>query len=303
MARLSWKLSQGPNNLAQDCVSSKYIHRDKAIPFKNRSKIWKCLGLGWDLLYDNKLWQIGDGKQISVWEDNWLGIGSLRSLIEGPLKNHEQSLKLSELWDHDKWNLNIISFDFPDFILYRIHELTVPPQNLGKSDHPLSSFVEDNKFSLKAAFNALTKIRKPQKNMSWLWNSETTPKIKFFLWLAWWDRLPTNGLLNQRNIIPCPLCPLCMQDVETSTHILRDCRVAHQVWFQSRINTHPINGWLSNQLSDHEMIDNIPACILFTFICWEIWVQRNKFIFENTPIPQPHITIHKALRYAHEFVM
>ena len=85
MARLGWKMSQGPPNLAQDCIRSKYIQNDKVTTFKNGSKTWKNIGVGWDLLQQNKFWQIGDGKDISFWDDNWLGIGSIRSLIYGPL--------------------------------------------------------------------------------------------------------------------------------------------------------------------------------------------------------------------------
>lgn len=46
MARLGWKMSHGPENLAQDCIRSKYIQNNRVIPFKNCSKIWKNIGLG-----------------------------------------------------------------------------------------------------------------------------------------------------------------------------------------------------------------------------------------------------------------
>ncbi|KMS98557.1 hypothetical protein BVRB_4g092460 [Beta vulgaris subsp. vulgaris] len=56
-------------------------------------KLGRVSGLfGWNLLNDNKIWPIGDGKDISFWEDNWLGIGAFRSLILGPLLNQEQML-------------------------------------------------------------------------------------------------------------------------------------------------------------------------------------------------------------------
>ena len=70
-------------------------------------------GLGWNLLSNNKLWIIGDGTYISFWDDNWLGIGAIRSYVLGPMPANEHQLKLCDLWNQQQWNLNRISFSFP----------------------------------------------------------------------------------------------------------------------------------------------------------------------------------------------
>ena len=44
MAKLGWKVSQGPSNLSQECIRSKYIHVDHATKFENGSHIWKNIG-------------------------------------------------------------------------------------------------------------------------------------------------------------------------------------------------------------------------------------------------------------------
>lgn len=181
MARLGWKMSQGPPNLAQDCIRSKYIQNDKVTTFNNGSKTWKNIGVGWDLLQQNKVWQIGDGKDISFWEDNWLGIGSIRSLLCGPLKHNEISMKLRDLRQANQWQLHLLSMPIPDFILSRILETKIPVTHEQVSDRPFSSFVVDDKFSLTMAYQAITKNRKNKINLDWLWKGNMPPKLKIFL--------------------------------------------------------------------------------------------------------------------------
>lgn len=40
---------------------------------------------------------MGDEKSIWLWNENWLDIGSIRSLVEGPLMEKEDKLVVSEL--------------------------------------------------------------------------------------------------------------------------------------------------------------------------------------------------------------
>ena len=303
MARLGWKISHGPKNLAQECIDSKYVLNNRVIPFKHGSKIWKSIGMGWDLLNDNKVWVIGNGSQISVWEDNWLGIGSIRSLIEGPLTHSEQNITLRDLGESGRWNLSLISYSLPDFISHRILEFPLT-LDCEKSDHPVSSFVDNGKFSMTKAYATLTLPRKPLVDLEWLWKGTTSPKIKFFLWLLWWDRLPTKKLLHQRHIAPSNLCPLCLEEIESSFHIVRNCRIAKAVWQISPLSHLPCqlshHDWMYHHLKHKDHHSHTLTSYLFPFLCWELWTQRNKFIFENIPVPQPNITLHRATKKAQE---
>lgn len=97
MAKLGWKMAQAPPNLAQECIRSKYIHESHAIKFKNGSNLWKNIGMGWALLQENSTWTLGKGTCINLWEDNWLTVGSLRSLIQGPLREGEERIKVEDI--------------------------------------------------------------------------------------------------------------------------------------------------------------------------------------------------------------
>lgn len=54
--------------------------------------------MGWSLLQENSTWQLGKGgTRMNLWEDNWLAVGSLRSLIQGPLREGDEGLKVGDI--------------------------------------------------------------------------------------------------------------------------------------------------------------------------------------------------------------
>lgn len=97
MTKLGWKISQAHPNLAQECIHAKYIHKNHVTQFKNGSPTWKNIRMGWELLRKECEWSLGDEKSIWLWNENWLDIGSIRSLVEGPLMEKEDKLVVSEL--------------------------------------------------------------------------------------------------------------------------------------------------------------------------------------------------------------
>ena len=168
-------------------------------------------------------------------------------------------------------------------------------------DRPSSALEIEGKFSLTMAYHAITKNNRTVVNMDWLWKGNISPKIKIFLWLVWWDRLPTNKLLHHRNIIQSPLCPSCHSFEESSKHVLNECTYARGVWEKLPLTSQShdrVEEWLVSNLQEKIMFRGLPMNYLFPFICWELWIQRNKFVFENSPLPSPELTIDKAHKNA-----
>lgn len=50
MAKLAWKMSQEMSNLAQQCIPSKYFHKNHVTLFINGSNTSKNIGNGWEVL-------------------------------------------------------------------------------------------------------------------------------------------------------------------------------------------------------------------------------------------------------------
>lgn len=76
-------------------LKSKYVLcRIKFIDFYKGFFIQKDIGKGWNLYKENVWWDVGDGKVINLWYDNWMGLGNLMELIQGLLLEGEENFNL-----------------------------------------------------------------------------------------------------------------------------------------------------------------------------------------------------------------
>jgi hypothetical protein len=58
-----------------------------------------------------------------------------------------------------------------------------------------------------------------------------TPRCKFFIWLATYNRCWTADCLARRGLDHPERCPLCDQEEETAQHLLVSCVFATQIWW------------------------------------------------------------------------
>jgi hypothetical protein len=100
-------------------------------------------------------------------------------------------------------------------------------------------------------------------------------------------------------------CALCRQDLESSSHLFLDCIFSKQVWHlvyselmhniawpstcRAMIGkwSKVYKGSFSNKPTFHRVWK---ASI--KFVCWKIWLARNKAIFKNKMIPPPFVVAH-----------
>jgi len=68
-------------------------------------------------------------------------------------------------------------------------------------------------------------------------------KAILFLWQLCHNALPVKGVLLKRGFNVDPTCPLCLDDIESSTHLFKDCMVTQKVWEYT--TTH---NWLPNSM-------------------------------------------------------
>ena len=290
MAKLGWKLSNQEDNLASKCIFSKYVHSTHVTSFKYGSPVWKSVGKGWSLLAESSLWVKGDGSSINFWGDNWLAIGPLRSLFHRPLTEREEALPVRDVWVDGSWDLSAISFPLPRCVLYFIHGIVVQPNSV---DQVCSTFASPKGFSTALAYKILCPKSTNLESVDWIWKTPTLPKIQFFVWLLWKDRIPHNLLLFQRKIITSPFCPRCGLSLENSQHILRECPGSIQVWDllppAISINQSETKSWLkSNLLADADYM-GLKWNTLFSWVCYEIWIAHNLFVFEGKQSTPPSI--------------
>lgn len=125
-----------------------------------------------------------------------------------------------------------------------------------------STFVSIKGFSLSLAYRASLHNLETHShvNISWLWRSQTLPKVKYFLWLVWLGRFPHNLLLSIRIIVPSPKYMCCDFPCENDDHVLRNGNVAAQIRSTLTPNLNhdaPLEERLSKNLSNTSMVDGI----------------------------------------------
>ena len=127
MAKLGWRMCHGTPNLAKEYIHSKYVRDNAITKFQHGSQIWQSIGKGWEILEASCSWNLGDGKMAFFWNDNWIGSGSIRSLISGPVYKNENQISVRDVWNNGEWDGSWISFELPIEIKERLKSLVWTP--------------------------------------------------------------------------------------------------------------------------------------------------------------------------------
>ena len=65
-----------------------------------------------------------NGETVKVWTDFWLPMGTLRSLIKGPLYREEEHITIKQCVDHNHdWQAGCLSFELPTISLMPLKQL------------------------------------------------------------------------------------------------------------------------------------------------------------------------------------
>ncbi|KAF7838660.1 reverse transcriptase [Senna tora] len=185
-----------------------------------------------------------------------------------------------------------------------------------KEDVKAWGFCSSGLFNIKSAYRIAVCQKMGIKfsssdNFKWLWKIACPEKIKIFVWLCLNNAFPCRANILSKGIQIPNICPICNQGNETQLHILRDCPYARRMW--GNLNLHDLYGlangllscvdWIYSNASDFsEFYHNISRNTIFVFGLWELWLNRNKVIFQGTnslPASSGRKTFVKAAEFAH----
>ncbi|KAJ9185367.1 hypothetical protein P3X46_005009 [Hevea brasiliensis] len=166
--------------------------------------------------------------------------------------------------------------------------LQIPPRLWARID--VISWDKDKKgaFTVKSGYKFLYSIT-PDEAINYrevwkrLWNSNTPPKVKIFIWTAACNVLPTMVQLLKKRVNMEEFYSVCYLNSESTKHTLFRCHFAQDCWRLSNIgflagNVNSVMEGLSNLFSslDFEVSDG--ALVLM----WGIWDSRNKLVWNQT---------------------
>ncbi|XP_020866161.1 uncharacterized protein LOC110224440 [Arabidopsis lyrata subsp. lyrata] len=160
------------------------------------------------------------------------------------------------------------------------------------------SMIQTWKYNVKSGYWLGTHLPNPDPAIlppgdpqlkSQIWNLNTPPKIKHFLWRMLSRVLAVSTELERRHIVTDSYCRRCVTMRETTDHLFFTCSHACQIWRASSI---PLP-CLSNPQVPYEtkikeifefhknagkdtLQGQLPLLIL-----WRIWRSRNKLVFQS----------------------
>jgi hypothetical protein len=214
---------------------------------KNASYTWKSILFGRDLLSEGLIWRVGNGRNISVCDDNWIPRPSIQRplgyLPEATAERVEDLL----LPDGRGWNEQKLRATFYEADVSDI--LKIPVGRAGTEDYIAWNYTKNGIFSVRSAYHLkmqLNQLRagRPSSSLSsgehrgWLalWSADVPSKVKVHCW-----RLAKNGLavgdeLQRRRIKDGARCIACNR-TETITHRFWDCPHSAHIWSLLRERT------------------------------------------------------------------
>ncbi|GMP55749.1 hypothetical protein CsSME_00020479 [Camellia sinensis var. sinensis] len=317
-----WKFGTQINALWRRAICSKYkidvlCWFPPMKPSYKHSSLWKdiiSIGSYSSIIYNfflgNCLIKVGNGNRIKFWHDRWCGnsclkidfphLFNLSTDKEGSLYQffarkisssdwflpHKRVLYAWELAEEVRL-LGVFS-SAPSLSLDRADCLSWACASTGNSDFSVSSL-----YSLSSSnFGPNLRICKS------IWNRSTPPKVSFFCWLAWKDKVKSAEFLQRIGILDSSvpiLCPFCGAEPESAVHVLLLFPFSWRIWstflhdwgFYWCINNSVdglLHWWLGVRLKSFVRLiwRAIPLIIL-----WSFWKHRNECVFSKI---QPNLS-------------
>lgn len=255
LAKQAWRIIHEKESLLFQVFKNMYfLNTDflNATKGTRPSYAWRSILHGRDLLTQGLRTVIGNGEQTSVWIDKWIFDGTNRRPMNKPALI-DITLKVSQLIDpvSRNWNLNMLRDLFP---WKDIHIILKPRPLASREDSFCWALTVNGLYTVKSGYDLISRqvhhelYQDAEANPSLnplfisIWNLQTAPKIKVFLWKVLKGAVAVEQRLRTRGIKATDGCLMCGEDQETINHILFQCPLARQVWALSLLPS-PINGF------------------------------------------------------------
>ncbi|CAL5367336.1 unnamed protein product [Camellia sinensis] len=309
-----WKFGNQISALWRQVVCSKYKievqcwHPPVQSSYK-LSRVWKdiiCIGLHsshtFQSFLDNCQIKVGNGSRIRFWHDKWCGSTYLKD--EFPSLFNLSADKNGSLQQYYARKTSTSVWNFPyRRILYSWEETSearlntmlssAPSLCLNSTDSLVWSALGSCAFSVSSLYSLCTSLLGPPLVISkFIWSNTLPPKVSFFGWLAWKNRVKTAVFLLDIGILSTnvsPLCPLCKVAPESISHVLLHCHFSWVIWSSVLFEwglcwcipqsvDALFNWWMGTKLKHplRKFWEAIPLVVL-----WSLWKLRNECVFRD----------------------
>jgi hypothetical protein len=253
-----------------------------------------------DLFYTATCITVGNGKKTPFWHAPWLE--GKRPIDIAPLifaSSKRKIWKVAQALHDSAWVQKIVfNHDFSLDHLSQFVELWNLIQNFNLVDNIEDDIswrlTDDGQYNTKSAYevqfigSTLSTLHKS------VWKNWAPPKIKFFIWLVYQNRIWTADRLAKRGWPNCGMCPLCKCCIESADHLFVHCRFTLRLWNKAKewLGLHMLstNNWADLSFPEWWNMSTSGngrrgLATFFMLVIWEVWNERNDRVFKNKQAP------------------
>eukprot|EP00253_Pinus_taeda_P030540 PITA_30540 len=325
-AKSGWRLIS-MENLWTRVIKQKYIDlipledwiRSQDKKTKHSSVIWKATVEAFIVIDQGLDWKVGDGKNVRIGRDPWVGCNASYALSPGLLRhlgskglltlNQVEKVGLSTIWGQAWKNAEDLGLNIRwhnEWASY-IEELQRSNVRI-KNDQDVLMWAQGKTgvYSPKDGYSFLMDKKGWAAPEWWsknLWKLKCPLKSRTFLWCILKRKIPTWDILQARFFIGPGRCPLCKLDGETINHLFTSCAVSLRIWGELTGLLNLKAQWESIQLEEawrnwwnkypNGNLRNLPP-IFF----WGLWLARNKCLFQDLDISSTSVATNSAAIYS-----
>eukprot|EP00253_Pinus_taeda_P022728 PITA_22728 len=252
VAKSGWRLIT-VENLWSRVIKRKYIDpmalevwiqsQDKKT--KHSSIIWKATVEAFFVIEQGLAWKVGDGKNVRIGRDTWVGCNQSYSLSPGLLRhldskgfytlNQVEKVGQSTIWGQAWKNavdmgLNIRWHNEWSSFIDEFHRSNVRIKT--EPDVLMWAHGKIGVYSPKDGYVFLMEKKGWAAPEWWsrnLWKLKCPLKSRVFLWCILKRKIPTWDILQNRFFIGLGRCPLCKADGESINHLFTSCSVSLRI--------------------------------------------------------------------------
>ena len=208
-------------------LSSRFLKENfQVVKAYKKSSVWLGLKKVWNSFFSTLQWNVGNGRKISFWHDNWLGAPLVSKIGLHPAISSEA--KVQDVISQSQWVFpSNFATVFPQ-IVHNIQKIDLPIE-------PMEDFICWNgsvsgNLTAKEAFTFFSEHADRKEWGTMIWNNAIPPSRSIVIWKALHGRLLTDAALQRRGISLASRCPFCCLTVETMDHILLSCPKIVPIW-------------------------------------------------------------------------
>ncbi|CAL5410995.1 unnamed protein product [Camellia sinensis] len=311
-----WKFGTQINSLWRRALCSKYKIDEAcwnppgSFSYKH-SRVWKdILSIGnhcnniFNFYVDNCQIKVGDGNRIKFWHDKWCGNTCLKN--DFPLISNLSTDKdgsLHQYFDRktspNTWNFPIRRTMFSWELEEEASLIEVLSSAPSLSPHKVDCIfwacatVNRGEFSVSSIYslsNSTLGSHLPICNH--IWNRAVPPKVSFFCWLAWKNKIKSAEFMHRIGILDPSVsisCTFCGFESESATHVLLHCLFSWQIW-SSIIQEWGLSWCIQDSVDgllqwwmrvNFNHFDRLIWRAIPLIVLWSLWKCRNECIFEE----------------------